>query len=210
MKTEISEGDFDLLQKKIDSIRTRLAWTRIFHATGLQIPFDAIRKDSEFFSKLDTVSTPNSGSPNSRITIVEWRDYQCGYCKKSFRAFENLPIHFRERIRWYYKDFPLNPDSEENLLPLLVSRCLFEKHPERYRDFIKYLYKLEKSTGEFLDLSSECSKDIYKNKYKKALLQDRKEAESLGIGSIPFYWINGQFVRGALSEDAWKELLSNE
>lgn len=200
--------DYDLLQKRLDSIRIRLAWARIFHSSGIVLTDSFGYKDPEFIKKVNTDHSPRSGNPEGSITIIEWKDFQCGYCKKSFLSFENLPKSITNNVTWIHKDFPLNPDSEEGLVPLAVSRCLFKKSKAKYREYMKFLYKIDTMpTEDYNNLYKDCTKDSILNEYKKMVLSDRREARNLGINSVPFYWINGTMVVGYLSEDAWKEIL---
>lgn len=51
------------------------------------------------------------GAPNAPITVVEFFDYRCGYCKSV--APEVLAMVQRERdVRFVFKEFPILPDSD--------------------------------------------------------------------------------------------------
>ena len=55
--------------------------------------------------------TPVGGNPKGDVTIVEFFDYRCGYCKRVFPAIQKL-LNTDGNIRYVFKEFPiLGPDS---------------------------------------------------------------------------------------------------
>lgn len=54
---------------------------------------------------------PVLGNPDGDVTIVEFFDYQCGYCKTMARPMREL-VHGDGKVRWVLKEFPiLGPES---------------------------------------------------------------------------------------------------
>ncbi|MEL0114413.1 MAG: DsbA family protein, partial [Rickettsiales bacterium] len=55
--------------------------------------------------------TPVSGNPDGKVTVVEFFDYQCGYCKRSLASMVNL-LEADKDVRVVWKELPiLGPES---------------------------------------------------------------------------------------------------
>ena len=50
--------------------------------------------------------SPVSGNPNGDITLVEFFDYQCGYCKRSLQPVKDL-LESDGQLRIVWKEFPI-------------------------------------------------------------------------------------------------------
>ena len=64
------------------------------------------------------VSGPALGSPNARVTVIEFSDYQCPFCGRFYKdSFQRLSAEYIKtgRVRYVMKDFPI-----ETLHPLAV------------------------------------------------------------------------------------------
>nr|VFK48232.1 MAG: Thioredoxin [Candidatus Kentron sp. TC]VFK64328.1 MAG: Thioredoxin [Candidatus Kentron sp. TC] len=61
---------------------------------------------------IDTQDAPMKGNPDAKVTIVEFVDYRCGYCKKAAAAIGKVMEKFEGKVQVVYMDFPiLGPDS---------------------------------------------------------------------------------------------------
>ena len=54
------------------------------------------------------------GAPDAAVTIVEFADFKCGYCRVLTRNFKPLKEKYKDRVRWIFRHFPL--DRECNLI----------------------------------------------------------------------------------------------
>jgi protein-disulfide isomerase len=66
-------------------------------------------------------TVPVEGNPNGDVTVVEFFDYQCGYCKMAQEAVSKL-LATDKNVRMIYKEYPiLGPDSVQGSKAALAS-----------------------------------------------------------------------------------------
>ncbi|MBK6604356.1 MAG: thioredoxin domain-containing protein [Leptospiraceae bacterium] len=58
--------------------------------------------------KIDLSQSPGVGSPNAKITIVKYADFNCGHCMHTSHIISQLLADFPNDIKVYYKNFPLD------------------------------------------------------------------------------------------------------
>ena len=62
------------------------------------------------------------GPAAAPVTIFEWSDYECPFCKRAQEVLHRLQGEFPDTVRLVFKDFPLR--SHPNALPAaLAARC---------------------------------------------------------------------------------------
>lgn len=58
--------------------------------------------------KINLGSSAFDGPANAKVTVVEFSDFQCPYCQRSFETVEQLKKDYGDKIRVVYKHFPLS------------------------------------------------------------------------------------------------------
>ncbi len=100
---------------------------RLAQAEASEVAVTA-NKDAIFNSKHDVVL----GNPKGDVTIVEFYDYNCGYCKRALSDM-NAILDADKNIRFVLKELPiLGPDS---LAAHRVSAAFRKLAPEKYAEF---------------------------------------------------------------------------
>src|SRR5262249_33583260 len=67
------------------------------------------------------------GDPQSPVTIVEFSDFQCPYCKKSQSTLTSLLAKYNGRVKLAYMDFPLRDIHSQAASAAEASRCAGEQ-----------------------------------------------------------------------------------
>ena len=57
--------------------------------------------------EIDLGKAPISGNPNAKVTLVEFSDFQCPYCREAHRVIAELQKKYPNDLRVVYRDFPL-------------------------------------------------------------------------------------------------------
>ncbi|MAU41915.1 MAG: hypothetical protein CMF31_09875 [Kordiimonas sp.] len=143
------------------------------------------------------------GAPDGRITIVEFFDYQCGYCKKVTPTVQRL-MKENTDLRVVFKELPiLGPGSE-----VAARAVLAAKEQNRYEDFHFALLassgplneKKIMSIADKLGLDSDRLKeDMTSHVISNVIQQNRSLARALGITGTPAFIIGDEIIPGAES-----------
>ena len=149
--------------------------------------------------------TPVIGNPDGDVTIVEFFDYNCGYCKMMFPKVWEF-VKNDGNIRWVMKDLPsLGPTSETAARAGLAAAKqgkYFEMHQAMIthkgalseKDIVAYAKKVGLNMKDF-------ERDRKDPALDKILEANRKLATALEFNGIPDFII-GDFVNpGAMMGD---------
>lgn len=152
------------------------------------------------------------GPKNAPVTIVEFFDYNCGYCKRVFPSLMKI-VEENDDVRVVFKEFPIL--SENSRTAASYALALDEQ-----LKFLTYHSKLMSSRGSvnpaLLERTlKEIGVDVEAVKSRAADTSiaetiDRTQAlaGALGINGTPAFVINDEIHPGALSEDQLRELVA--
>ena len=158
-------------------------------------------------------ASPVLGNPKGDVTLVEFFDYQCGYCKAVHADVRRL-IDSDTKIRLVYKEFPiLGPASITASRAALAARkqgkydalhvALMENRGQLDDDKI---FRIATSAGLDLD---QLKKDMQAPEISEALQRNLRLASELNIRGTPAFVVGDQIVPGAVSLDKLKELIAS-
>ena len=158
--------------------------------------------------------SPVGGNIRGDVTIVEFFDYRCGYCK---RVHSTIKKAMREDkgIRYVYKEFPiLGPHS---ITASRAAIAVWQTTPEKYEAFHDAIMTSRGNLGEAQVLAAASKLGINKNALKKAmaetavdivLAKNSKLAKALKINGTPAFVIGDQLVPGAIDLMSLKKLVA--
>jgi protein-disulfide isomerase len=180
--------------------RARVYTLRV--AAGLLLAVGAAAaQEAPRFTMDEAMSRGPAAAP---VTIVEWSDYECPYCKQAQEVLQRLRAEFPDTVRLVFKDFPLR--SHPQALPAaLAARCagaqgryweyhdlLFVAQPDFARDqLIVYARRLGLDAGTFTDC-------LDSGRFREAVLADQREGRAAGVRATPTFFINRRKVEGVL------------
>ncbi len=156
-------------------------------------------------------ATPTTGDATASVTIVEFFDYQCPYCRSVSRSLMDL-IDGKEDVRFVWKEFPiLGEDS------VFAARAALAAHNQgKYLDFHRTLmitrsrlsqdWVMTLAEGIGLDIE-RLKKDMGSTAVTQQIGANLDLARQLGIRSTPAFIIGGKLFPGALGPDRLKELI---
>ena len=159
-------------------------------------------------------ATPVGGNVKGDVTIVEFFDYRCGFCKRVFPAVMKV-LNDDKNIRYVYKEFPiLGPDSVAASKAALAA-WLIDK--EKYESFHRALMVTRGALPEkrVMKIAAKTGYDV--KALKKTMADPRINemikknfalAQALDINGTPAFVIGDKIVRGAIDLAALKKLIS--
>jgi len=158
-------------------------------------------------------NTPFVGNPKGNVTVVEFYDYQCGYCKMSEEATEKL-IREDKNLKFVFKDFPiLGPASAEAAKASLASvkqgkfqafhDALMNKKDHLTSDLI---YQTAKDAGLDVD---KLKKDMNDSSVTDEINATLKLGQDIGARGTPMFIIGDTIVPGAMQYEQLKQAISD-
>jgi protein-disulfide isomerase len=157
-------------------------------------------------------ASPIAGNPNGNVTLVEFFDYRCPYCKQVEPSLEKLVGEDRQ-LRFVYKEFPvLGPDSETAAHVALAARRQ-GKYDAFHRAMMATnghideaaIYKVAASVGLDMD---RLRQDAKSPEIEKELSANIDLGNSLGIDGTPGFIVGDQIVDGAMPLSDLKQLIA--
>ncbi len=161
---------------------------------------------------LNDPSSPVSGNPNGEITLVEFYDYRCGFCKRTASAVTELQKQ-DPRVRVVYKDFPILGEASE----LAAKAALASKAQGKHQIFHEALLAshAEMAKDEILKIAGEVGLDVKrlesdmaKPEWQTVIDRNRALAKALGISGTPGFIVGTELVPGALDVNGLKALIA--
>ena len=161
---------------------------------------------------LADATAPVLGNPAGTVTIVEFFDYRCPYCKQMQPSLTEL-LREDGKIRLVMKEFPiLGPDS------VIASRAALAARAQgRYAPLHDALFQMRGTLDEasILRAAGEVGLDVQRLKRDMALAEidgilkrNHDLALALGVNGTPAFVIGDQFVPGALDKGQLKSLIA--
>ena len=161
----------------------------------------------------DDPATPVGGNPEGDVTIVEFFDYRCPYCKQVQPTLRTLLDQDR-KLRFIYKEMPvLGPASVIAAQAALAARLQGKYEPfHRVMMATKgqitedVVYQVAGSVGLDVD---RLKRDMAAPEIDRALKANLALAEALEIHGTPGFIIGEHVVPGAIDLDALKNLVAD-
>ncbi|WP_163272650.1 DsbA family protein [Chelativorans alearense] len=151
------------------------------------------------------------GNPEGDVTVVEFFDYNCGFCKRALSDMETL-VEKDGNLRFVLKEFPiLGPDSQKAHVVSMAFRALM---PEKYGEFhTRLLGSSGRATEESamkiaLELGADeaALREEMKNpEIVEAFNTTYELANKLQITGTPSYVVGQEVVFGALGGEVLSE-----
>jgi protein-disulfide isomerase len=157
------------------------------------------------------------GSSNSPVTIVEFSDFSCPFCRQAESTLDALFAKYGNRISLAYRDFPLRKTHPQAELAAEASRCALEQG--KFWEYHDLLFKSSASQqrDDLVIYSSKLSLDsrrfascLDSSPHKLQIEQDVTEGTRAGVSATPSFFINGILLKGALSLDSFEEVIDSE
>ncbi|MYZ49685.1 DsbA family protein [Propylenella binzhouense] len=156
------------------------------------------------------------GNPEGKVTLVEFFDYNCGYCKRALPDLMAL-IQSNPDLRVVMKEFPIL--SEGSVEAARISVAVKEQTPKRYLEFHRELLgrpgQADRAkalqVARDLGLDAKALERAAKDKaVDENLIEVQQLAHALGIGGTPSYVVGDELVFGAVGFDQLQEKIAAE
>ena len=166
------------------------------------------------------------GPEDAKVTVVEFADFQCGYCKKLFYSLTPLKKKFADEVRFVFKHFPMNKKCNDTI----------KNDRHRYACDASVAAECARRQGRFWEMHDLLFKNQHKLKPKdlqyyaeqvgldmaqygqclrdpsavQRIKDDVAMAADIEITGTPRTYINGRYFRGALPQQTLEHVILQE
>jgi len=160
---------------------------------------------------------PVRGSANAPVTIIEFSDFHCPYCKHVQPTIARILSEYGDRVRLAYRDFPLDRLHPNARKAAEAARCANDQG--KFWEFHDKLYAggTDATPETLTRFAREINMDVVAfqqclsiGKHQSAINRDIQEASSLGITGTPGFFINGRLVSGAQAYEGFAQIINEE
>jgi protein-disulfide isomerase len=151
-----------------------------------------------FRDKTDFVA----GNPNGKVTMVEFFDYNCGWCKKGFPEVISL-LDSDKDLRFVLKEFPIFGEDSEYAARAAIASIKQGKYWDLHMAMFQHEGKITKDSVDEITAGlglnmDQLKKDMEDPATAEILVRNRNLAESLAINGTPAFIIDDRLVPGYL------------
>lgn len=169
-----------------------------------------------------TTSDFQTGSSTSKVTVVEYADFQCPACKAYYPIVKQLQQDYGDNLHFVYRFFPLENIHKNAALSAQAAYAaskqgkFWEMHdrlfdtqdtwaelPNPTDTFVGYAKDLGLNLDQFKsDYTSDAAQKFVNDSYQTAL--------NLGLQGTPSFFLNGKFIENPQGYQPFKDLIAKE
>jgi protein-disulfide isomerase len=204
----------------------------VTHPEVLQDAMDALdkrQKEAEADKARATIKENNAtifnsshqvvlGNPQGNVTMVEFFDYNCAYCKRALSDMLDL-LKTDPELKFVLKEFPVLGEGSVEAARVAVAARMQDSSGKKYIEFHQKLlggrgpadkaHALAVAKDVGLDMA-RIEKDMTSDEAKKTIEENMKLADALGVSGTPSYVVGNEVLIGAVGLEALKEKIKAE
>lgn len=156
------------------------------------------------------------GNANAAVTVVEYSDFQCPYCRRGYQTVKEIEKKYGDKIKIVFKHLPLEfhpmaMPAAKRFEAIVMQNpkkawefhdLVFEKQGEMKDE--KFLDEMAKKVG--IDMG-KMKKDMESERVKTTIQADMDEAQKFGITGTPGFVVGGISLKGAYPTPAFEEII---
>ena len=160
--------------------------------------------------------SPQRGPATAPVTVVEFADFECGFCARGNETVEKLRKRYGDKLRVVYKHFPLSFHGNafmaaRGALAAAAEGKFWEFHDRLYATKAKFdeasLLEIAKAVG----LNPKKFKQrLHSDEFDAKIVADQELGHTLGIRGTPAYFVNGRALDGAVPELEFRLTIQEE
>lgn len=184
----------DVLLRAIQNVQTWQAAEQSRQQAEAIVPvWDALVADS---------SVPSIGPVDAPVTVIEFFDYHCGYCKRAFDGVKEIVENSDGKVRTLFIEFPILREESTLAARAALAAAKQGKYMETHEAFMTNRGLLDQdrinelAAGAGVDVD-QMLEDMKAPEITGMIAQYSAMARAVGISGTPAFLINGTMVSGA-------------
>lgn len=169
---------------------------------------------AETAKKISLENVPSKGNPDAQVTVVEYSDFQCGYCARAANDVADFLKDYQGKIRFFYKQFPLSFHkwAEE---ASIASLCVYDQANEKFWELHDAIFekqgeiKVADARETFAGMASKLGVDMKKynqcvesEETRRRVASEMDEGKSIGVSGTPTFVVDGFVISGGANMKA--------
>ena len=167
------------------------------------------------------------GSKDAKVTIIEWSDYECPYCKSYFtNTYSQIKKKYVDtgKVKIIFRDFPLAFHDPLATQQAMAAECAGELGgATAYYKYHDLLFQTTTSNGKGMQKAQLYSLAVkvgvnaakFKTcldteKYKSEVAKDIADAAKAGVNGTPAFLVNDNLISGAQPFSAFETIIEAE
>jgi protein-disulfide isomerase len=163
--------------------------------------------------KLDIGKSPVKGPANAKVTIIEFSDFQCPYCRRGRDTMDEMLKAYPNDVKVVFKHFPLGFHKEAEP----AARATWAAQQQgKFWEYHDVLFNNQDKLGADYYLATARELKLDEAKFKadmnseaaaKQVKEDNELGAKNGIQGTPGFFVNGVAVKGAYPPAHFKQLV---
>jgi protein-disulfide isomerase len=158
------------------------------------------------------------GNPNGKVTMVEFFDYNCAFCKRALNDMLDL-LKSDSDLKFVLKEFPVLGEGSVEAARVAVAARMQDSTGKKYIEFHQKLLGGRGQADKMRALAvakevgfdvPRIEKDMTSDEVKKTIDENLKLADALGVNGTPSYVVGEEVVVGAVGIDELREKIKAE
>lgn len=217
------EGTLNIAGPQGNKATTFVASTDLKYVVVGEILDTSVDPAKAVMSKIDVKGEPFSGAKDAKVTIVEYSDFQCPFCKRGYDTIETQVLkQYDGKVKFYFKNYPL-PFHPWAMPAAIAAECAKIQKPEAFwKLYHSYFeHQAEVNPTNYKEKGAEYLKDSGIDMAKWNTCVDNKETQArvtaqqtegqgLGVTGTPAFFINGRMLVGAQPFEQFKNVIDDE
>ena len=158
------------------------------------------------------------GTMSAPVTIVEFSDFQCPFCRKAATTMKNLLAEYNGRVKLAFRDFPLRALHPHAEMAAEAGRCAEEQG--KFWEFHDAVFAADPPKLDEAGLSAiaqrigldrnSFSSCLASGKFKAEIDRDIQDGTRAGVSGTPGFFVNGVFLNGARPQSEFEKMIDRE
>ncbi|HUN74180.1 MAG TPA: thioredoxin domain-containing protein [Steroidobacteraceae bacterium] len=160
---------------------------------------------------------PVRGKDDAPVTIVEFGDFQCPYCREAEDSLRTILGRYPDQVRVVFRNLPLQSLHPNATVAAEAGVCaerqgmFWKMHDAMYQDQSALSEDALKATAKRLGLKVDGFSACLDDPQTRAQLSaDRKAADELDVISTPYFFINGRPLNGSVPVERFEAVITDE
>ncbi len=148
--------------------------------------------------------SPVKGPKDAPVTIYEFSDFECPYCKKAHSNYESILEKYKGDVKVVFKNYPLPMHSNAKKA---AKAAMAAQEQGKFWEMYDLLFENQKKLGQselYTDLAeqiglnvSKFKEDMKKDSYDERIQKEMSLGKKVGVKGTPGYFVGDQRMIGA-------------